>query len=89
LCNEQVVRPEQGAGIQAARQLLRRSVEVVLTGHCGPNAFHVLTCAGVQVVLGASGTVEETVARFRAGTEKAAEAPDVQGNYDPAVKLEW
>jgi predicted Fe-Mo cluster-binding NifX family protein len=78
--NEQVLNLTQGAGIQAARQIIDRKVEVVLTGHCGPNAFRTLTEAGVQVVLGATGTVEEAVARFRAGGLRPAAAPDVEGH---------
>jgi predicted Fe-Mo cluster-binding NifX family protein len=78
--NEQVLNLEQGAGIQAARHIIDRKVEVVLTGHCGPNAFRTLTKAGVQVVLGAAGTVEEAVARFQTGGLRPAAAPDVEGH---------
>jgi predicted Fe-Mo cluster-binding NifX family protein len=78
--NEQVLNLEQGAGIQAARHIIDRKVEVVLTGHCGPNAFRTLTEAGVQVVLGAAGTVQEAVAQFRTGGLRPAAAPDVEGH---------
>ena len=54
--NEQVLNLPQGAGIQAAQKVVDRSVEVVLTGHCGPNAFRTLSAAGVKVVVGVSGT---------------------------------
>jgi predicted Fe-Mo cluster-binding NifX family protein len=78
--NEQVLNLEQGAGIQAARHIIDRKVEVVLTGHCGPNAFRTLTEAGVQVVLGAAGTVEEAIAQFQTGGLRLAKAPDVEGH---------
>jgi predicted Fe-Mo cluster-binding NifX family protein len=80
LGNEQVLSLAQGAGIQAARQIVEHKVSVVLTGHCGPNAFETLSAAGVQVVLGAAGTVEEAVARFQAGGLQPATAPDVRGH---------
>jgi predicted Fe-Mo cluster-binding NifX family protein len=80
LGNEQVLNLPQGAGIQAARHIIERKADVVLTGHCGPNAFRTLTEAGVQVVLGATGTVEEAVARFRTGGLRPAAAPDVEGH---------
>jgi predicted Fe-Mo cluster-binding NifX family protein len=80
LANEQILNLTQGAGIQAARQIIDRKVEVVLTGHCGPNAFRTLTESGVQVVLEAAGTVEEAVARFRTGELRPAAVPDVEGH---------
>ena len=80
LGNDQVLNLMQGAGIQAARHIIDRKAEVVLTGHCGPNAFRTLTEAGVQVVLGATGTVEEAVTRFRTGGLRPAAAPDVEGH---------
>jgi predicted Fe-Mo cluster-binding NifX family protein len=80
LSNEQVLNLPQGAGIQAARQVIDRKADVVLTGHCGPNAFYTLSEAGVQVVLGASGSVEEAVKRFQAGDLKPAQSPDVAGH---------
>jgi predicted Fe-Mo cluster-binding NifX family protein len=80
LSNDQVLNLPQGAGIQAAQHVINRKVEAVLTGHCGPNAFQTLTAAGVQVVLGASGTVEQAAKRFQEGELKAASAPDVAGH---------
>ncbi len=79
MLNDQALNLSQGTGIQAARQVIDQNVEAVLTGHCGPNAFRTLTEAGVQVVLGATGTVEQAVGRFQAGELKRAEAPDVEG----------
>jgi len=80
LANDQVSNMSQGAGIQTARKVIEHSAEVVVTGRCGPNAFRTLTEAGVQVVLGASGTVEDAVTRFRAGELTRAHAPDVAGH---------
>ena len=39
----------QGAGIQAAESLARLGVETLITGHCGPKAFRVLSAAGIKV----------------------------------------
>src|SRR4030042_2416072 len=46
-----------GAGIQAAQLVAQKSVEAVLTGRCGPNAFQTLKAAGGKVVDGATVTV--------------------------------
>jgi len=71
----------QGAGIQAAKTVSRFGVGAVITGHCGPNAFRALRAAGIQVVVGASGTVADAVESFKSGRLKPAESPDVEGHW--------
>ena len=79
--NEINVNAMQGAGIQAGEVMAREGANVLLTGHCGPNAFRTLQAAGVKVITGASGTVEEAVKRYLAGEFKEAGGPDVQGHW--------
>ncbi len=71
----------QGAGIQAALEVSRLGVETVITGHCGPKAFKTLRSAGIQVVVGAQGTVGEAVEDFKKGVLKPAESPDTEGHW--------
>jgi predicted Fe-Mo cluster-binding NifX family protein len=71
----------QGAGIQAAESVSREGVEVLITGHCGPNAFRTLKAAGIEVVVGASGSVQDAVDSYEKGTLKAADRPDVEGHW--------
>jgi predicted Fe-Mo cluster-binding NifX family protein len=72
----------QGAGIQAARRMAEHGVQVVLTGHCGPNAFRTLQAAGIQVYTGLrGGTVREAIEQFRGGKLEAAQAADVAGHW--------
>lgn len=66
-----------GAGIQSAQLMAQKGVKTVLTGNCGPNAHQTLSAAGIDVVTGCSGTVAETVERFRSGQLQAAAAPTV------------
>jgi len=66
-----------GAGIQAAQLMARKGVKVVLTGNCGPNAHQTLGAAGIDVVVGCSGTVSEALRRFRSGQLQVASAPNV------------
>ena len=68
----------QGAGVQASHEIVERGVDWLLTGHVGPKAFQALSTAGVSMGVGASGTVQETLDRFRAGAFKPAEAVDVR-----------
>jgi len=66
-----------GAGIQAGRVMAENAVKAVLTGNCGPNAYQTLNAAGIEVVVGCSGTVSEVVQRFKSGALRAAAAPNV------------
>jgi len=56
-----------GAGIQAAQLVAQKGVEAVITGDCGPNAFQVLSAAGIPVFVGASGSVRDVVEAHREG----------------------
>ena len=56
-----------GAGIQAAQAIVNKGVDVLISGNIGPNAFQVLSAAGVKVVTGAYGTVKEAVEMYKSG----------------------
>ncbi len=68
----------QGAGVQSAQAIVENGVGWLLSGHVGPKAFQALTTAGVSMGVGASGTVRETIDRFKAGAFKPAEVVDVR-----------
>ena len=70
-----------GAGIVTAQMVAGRGVEAVLTGNCGPNAFQVLSTAGVKVVAGVSGKVQDAVDSYKAGKLKASCQPNVAGHF--------
>jgi predicted Fe-Mo cluster-binding NifX family protein len=70
-----------GAGIQSAQMVADQGAEVVLTGNCGPNAFQTLSAAGVQVVVGVSGTVRDAVEAFKSGRSQATTAPNVADHF--------
>jgi predicted Fe-Mo cluster-binding NifX family protein len=72
----------QGAGIQAAEAVVRLGARCVVTGHCGPKAFRVLSAAGVAVYTTDAPTVAEALERFRAGTLVAAPVADVEGHHE-------
>lgn len=69
-----------GAGIQSAQLVADKDVKVVLTGNCGPNAFRTLEAAGIEVVVGACGTVREAVEQHKAGKLSAIGAPNVESH---------
>lgn len=79
--NSSNVNAQQGAGIQAAESIADSGARVLLTGHCGPNAFRTLSAAGIKVVNGADGTVEKAIDDYMNGKLKEANAPDVEGHH--------
>jgi len=72
----------QGAGIKAAETISQAGAQVLITGHCGPNAFNTLKAAGIAVVVGADGcTVGQAIERYRSGRLTASGSPDVAGHW--------
>ena len=70
-----------GAGIATAQMIANKGVQVVLTGNCGPNAYQTLSAAGVQVISGVSGTVQEAIEGFKAGQFQATSQPSVGAHF--------
>ena len=71
----------KGAGIQAASTLNDKGAEVLLTGHCGPNAFRTLEAANIRVVNDVKGTVREAVNAFKDGNVVFANKANVEGHW--------
>jgi predicted Fe-Mo cluster-binding NifX family protein len=61
-----------GAGISAAQAIVDMGAKTVLTGNCGPNAYQVLSSAGIQVITGVSGKVKDAIKDYRSGKLKAS-----------------
>ncbi|TEU06617.1 MAG: dinitrogenase iron-molybdenum cofactor biosynthesis protein [Candidatus Aminicenantes bacterium] len=66
-----------GAGIQSAQFVSNKGANVLLTGSCGPNAFQTLQAAGVEVIVGVMGTVQEAVQQYKSGQLQAVAQPNV------------
>jgi len=76
MLNEAIATPG-GAGIQAAQTVLNKGGNVVISGNIGPNAFQVLSTAGVKIATGAYGTVKEAVEMYKTGRLSEAEISTV------------
>ena len=59
-----------GVGIQSGQMMADKGVKKVLTGNCGPNAFQTLNAAGIEIVAGVSGTVQEAIDKLKSGEYK-------------------
>ena len=79
--NQQNLNAAQGAGIQSAETVIRSGAKALVSGHCGPNAFRVLSSAGVKVYNSDAATVAEAVEQFKQGKLKEAGGADVQGHW--------
>jgi len=79
--NEQSMTAAQGAGVQAAESVVRTGAKALVTGHCGPKAFRVLSAAGVKVFNCSAGTVAEALAEYTSGKLTEASAADVEGHW--------
>lgn len=66
-----------GAGIAAAQMIAGKGVEAILTGNCGPNAYQVLSPAGIKVITGVSGMVRDAVQDYKEGKLQASSQPNV------------
>jgi predicted Fe-Mo cluster-binding NifX family protein len=79
--NKKSLNAAQGAGIQAAETIVRLGVSCVMTGHCGPKAFKVLSAAGVKVYSIDASTVSEALDRFLGERIAPLDSADVEGHH--------
>ena len=70
-----------GAGIYTAQMIAGKGVEVVLTGNCGPNAYQVLSAAGIKVITGVAGKVQDAIKGYKLGKFEASSQPNVAGHF--------
>jgi len=69
----------QGAGIQAAENVAKAGVQVVLSGFVGPKAFTALSAAGIAVIQDVENmTVAQAVEKYKSGVLVPAAAPNAQ-----------
>jgi len=64
-----------GAGSQASQTISNLGADILITGNVGPNAFEALKASGIKVLIGASGTVSETLAMFERGELEEISGP--------------
>jgi len=69
-----------GVGIQSGQIMADKDVKTVLTGSCGPNAFQTLQAAGIKVITGVNGTVQEAIDKFKSDELKAISQANVSSH---------
>ena len=70
-----------GAGISTAQMIAGKGVDAILTGNCGPNAFQVLSAAGIKIMTSVYGKVQDAVRDYKAGKYQANSQPNVPGHF--------
>jgi predicted Fe-Mo cluster-binding NifX family protein len=79
--NSQSLNLPQGAGIQAAQNVIPHKPDVVLTGNCGPKAFKTLEAASVHVVLGVKGKIKDAIHAYLDGKYQPAKESNVEAHW--------
>jgi predicted Fe-Mo cluster-binding NifX family protein len=79
--NSQNLNAAQGAGIQAAQNIIGTASEAVITGNCGPKAFRVLSAGDVKVFKAVEGTVGDNIEKYRKGELKEMDNANVEGHW--------
>ncbi len=79
--NTQNLNAAQGAGIQAAQNVVNLGAQAVITGHCGPKAFKVLSASGVKVYSSNAATIEEALTLFNENKLECLSGADVEGHW--------
>ena len=71
----------QGAGIQTAQNVVQSKAQAVISGHLGPNAFRVLSAAGIEVFTASNMTVREALESYKNGKLSKLAGADVEGHW--------
>ncbi|MBN1522543.1 MAG: NifB/NifX family molybdenum-iron cluster-binding protein [Candidatus Aureabacteria bacterium] len=69
------------AGIQSAQFVAEKQVKAVLTGNVGSNAFQSLRAAGIDVITGVSGSIADTVDKYKKGEFISVDSPSVGSKF--------
>ena len=70
-----------GAGIQSGQFVAEKKAKAILTGNVGPNAFQTLQSAGIDVVTGITGSVKESIDKYKKGELKPTQGPSVNSKF--------
>lgn len=81
LKNTQNMNAAQGAGIQAAQNVINAGADAVVTGNCGPKAFQVLQAAGIKIYPAQEATIESALKAFMRGTLQEVHSANVDSHW--------
>lgn len=70
-----------GAGIRSAQLIADKGSEALISGNVGPNAFNVLSAAGIKVYSQASGSIKEALDKLKNGELTETTEPNVGNKF--------
>lgn len=79
--NQQNLNAAQGAGIQAAQNVVELEVGAVVTGNVGPKAFSVLQAGDIKIYIGATGSVANAMEQLKADRLECVTEANVEGHW--------
>jgi predicted DNA-binding protein (UPF0251 family)/predicted Fe-Mo cluster-binding NifX family protein len=79
--NAQNLNAAQGAGIQAAQNVVRTGAKAIISGHFGPKAFQVIQMAGLDVYSATNISVKEAIQSFETGKLTKLAGADVASHW--------
>lgn len=79
--NTQNLNAVQGAGVQAAQNVVSLGAAAVITGNVGPKAFVALQAGDVKPYIGATGSVHDAVEQLKEGRLQCADKANVEGHW--------
>jgi predicted DNA-binding protein (UPF0251 family)/predicted Fe-Mo cluster-binding NifX family protein len=79
--NVQNLNAAQGAGIQAAQNVVRSGAGAIISGHFGPKAFQVIQMAGLDVYSATNMSVEDAIRQYEAGKLTKLANADVESHW--------
>jgi len=66
-----------GAGIMTAQLIAGKQVQTIITGSIGPNASRVLSAAGIQMVTGVTGKIDDAIEAYKSGRIEISPQPGI------------
>ncbi|MDD4146647.1 MAG: NifB/NifX family molybdenum-iron cluster-binding protein [Clostridia bacterium] len=79
--NQQNLTSPQGAGIQAAQNIIKAEANAVITGNVGPKAFRTLNAGKIKIYLATGVTVREALEQYQKGLLAQAQDNNVEGHW--------
>lgn len=79
--NQQNVFANQGAGVQAAQNVVKLNPDLVISGNYGPKAFQILAAAGIKTAIWSEGQVSEAIKLALDDKLDIAKSANVSGHW--------
>lgn len=79
--NLQNLNATQGAGIQSAKNVAQSGANAVITLHCGPKAFKVLSGADIKIYIGKKGTIKQNIEALTDGLLEEMNSANMESHW--------